>query len=269
LYRVLERCQKCGYVRAAGDVTEEEIQKLYQEDYFRGKEYGDYLADRHVHRKNFAHRFALLAQVAGRLESVFEIGCAYGFWLEFVSQQGVRCAGVDICPEAVAYAADVLKQNATTEDFLQKDFSSSEYQAFCMWDTIEHLAHPEWFVERIFQLLPRGGWFFATTGDMGSRIARRRGPRWRMIHPPTHLHYFSGETMQRFLERHGFQVVAIRSTPMYRSLRGTLRGLKALGRGLPKHAAGLVDKLLPGVVQDTVGFWLNLGDIMLVCARKP
>src|SRR5262249_59391852 len=107
-----------------------------------------------------------------------------------------------------------------------------EYQAFCMWDTIEHLAHPELFVERIFQLLLPGGWFFATTGDIGSKNARRAGPGWRMIHPPTHLQYFSGQTMTRFLERRGFEVAAIHSTSVYRSIRGVLSGLLLFERGM-------------------------------------
>jgi SAM-dependent methyltransferase len=269
LYRVLQQCRACGFIRADLDVDEEQIKKLYQEDYFRGREYGDYVADREVHRKNIAHRFAQVTRVAGPLDSMFEIGCAYGFWLEFVSSQGVRCAGADVCPEAVEYAVGVLKQNATSEDFLHMDLRPGEYQTFCMWDTIEHLARPELFVERIFQLLPRGGWFFATTGDIGSKEACRAGPGWRMIHPPTHLQYFSRRTMSRFLERRGFEVVAIRSTPVYRSIRGVLSGLLLFQRGLKQRAARLADKLIPNRMQERLGFWLDLGDIMLVCARKP
>jgi hypothetical protein len=74
--------------------------------------------------------------VAGRLESIFEVGCAYGFWLEQAAAHGMRCAGVDICPEAAQHAAAVLGQNATSEDFLLKDIQPGEYQAYCMWDTI-------------------------------------------------------------------------------------------------------------------------------------
>jgi SAM-dependent methyltransferase len=256
-------------VRADLDLDEAEIKKLYQEDYFRGKEYGDYLADRRVHRKNFAHRFTEVTRIAGRLESMFEIGCAYGFWLELLASQGMRCAGVDVCPEAVDYVVGVLGLNAKAEDFARTAVGPGEYQAFCMWDTIEHLAHPETYVERLFELLPPGGWFFATTGDIGSKEARRRGPAWRMIHPPTHLQYFSASTLRRFLERYGFEVVAIHSTPVYRSIRGVLSGMLLFERGLRRRAACLADKCIPCGLQERLGFWLDLGDIMLVAARKP
>ena len=269
MYRVLQQCRDCGFVRADVTIDEEEIRKLYHEDYFLGREYGDYVADRRVHRKNFARRFSEITKVAGPIGSVFEIGCAYGFWLELLSGQGVRCAGIDICPEAAAYAVGVLRQNATAGDFLRTEIAPGEYQTFCMWDTIEHLAHPEAIVERVFDALPSGGWFFATTGDIGSGEARRRGPAWRMIHPPTHLQYFSRDTMSRFLKRHGFEVVAIRSTPIYRSVRGVVSGLVLFEKGLRHQVGRLADKLVPTRLQERFGFWMDLGDIMLVCARKP
>jgi hypothetical protein len=138
-----------------------------------------------------------------------------------------------------------------------------------MWDTIEHLMHPEQFVEKIYDLLPSGGWFFATTGDIGSRLACWRGRRWRMIHPPTHLQYFSSATMRQFLARFGFEVEGIRSIAYYRNLRSVLANMQILGRGPLRSAARLGDGMIPQGIQRRVGVTLNLGDIMLVCARKP
>ena len=60
-----------------------------------------------------------------------------------------------------------------------------------MWDTIEHLKRPDLFVQKAAADLRPGGLIALTTGDIGSLNARLRGARWRMIHPPTHLHYFS------------------------------------------------------------------------------
>jgi hypothetical protein len=129
--------------------------------------------------------------------------------------------------------------------------------------------HPEQFVERIYDLLPRGGWFFATTGDIGSRLARRRGRRWRMIHPPTHLQYFSSATMRRFLGRIGFEVESIRSVAYYRNLRSVLANMQILSRGPLRLAARIGGRVIPAIIQRRAGVFLDLGDIMLVCARKP
>jgi SAM-dependent methyltransferase len=266
-WRALCRCAGCGFVRADLELSPEEVARLYREGYFRGGEYGDYLADAASHRRNFARRFQLVAEQAPDLQSVFEVGCAYGFWLAECARRGLECAGADVCPEAVAHATDVLGQEAYAGDFLTLPLEPGRFQAVCMWDTIEHLARPDAFVRRAAALLPAGGWLFLTTGDLGSAMAGWRGPKWRMIHPPTHLQYFARPTMARFLTRHGFEPVAWQSLAVYRNVGEVLGRLSVLGRGLPKRVAGALARTLPGWALRR-GFWLDLGDIMFVAARK-
>lgn len=268
LFAILQRCTGCGFVRANLELGPDEIAALYGEGYFNGHEYGDYLAEADVHRRNFERRLDEITALAGRLESVFEVGCAYGLFLACLARRGIRCAGIDVCEAAVDYARRELRQQATGGDFLTTPIAPGEYRAFCMWDTIEHLMHPEQFVQRIYDLLPEGGCFFATTGDIGSRVARRRGRHWRMIHPPTHLQYFSAATMRQFLARFGFQVENVCSVPYYRNLRSVLANMQVLSRGPLRLLARIGARAIPPAIQGRLGISLNLGDIMLVCARK-
>ncbi|NBO91753.1 MAG: class I SAM-dependent methyltransferase [Planctomycetia bacterium] len=267
-FRVLRKCRDCGFIRADIDLTHEQVRKLYQEDYFQGEEYGDYLADAVSHGKNFAARLAVVRRLMGRnVGPLFEVGCAYGFWLQQCSLAGIQCAGVDVCVEPVRHARMVMGQNAQVGDFLSLSLSRGQYRAFCLWDTIEHLSQPEQFVGKVYDLLPPGGWLFLTTGDIGSAFASWRGPRWRMIHPPTHLQYFSTETMRRFLNRQGFQVMRCQSTPMYRNIGETLERVAKLGKGISRPIAQTLKQLVPSGAKE-LGFWLDLGDIMFVAARK-
>jgi hypothetical protein len=267
-FRVLRKCKDCGFIRADMDLTHEQVRKLYQEDYFQGEEYGDYLADALSHRKNFAARLTVVRRLMGpSVGPVFEIGCAYGFWLEQCSLAGIESAGVDVCVEPVRHARMEMGQNAQVGDFLALNVPKGKYRAFCMWDTIEHLGDPERFVAKVYDLLPKGGWLFLTTGDIGSMFASFRGPRWRMIHPPTHLQYFSTDTMRRFLTRHGFRVMRCQSTPMYRNVGETLDRVAMLGKGPSRPVAQVMRRLVPGRLKQ-LGFWLDLGDIMYVAARK-
>ena len=266
-YRELVRCDACGFVRAADLPSAEALAALYGAAYFEGEEYADYLGDRDVHRFNFRRRLGRITSVAGRIASLYEIGCAYGMWLELAAQHGIRAAGIDISASAVQHAREVLKQEASAGAFEDACLAPAAFQSFCMWDTLEHLAHPDEMVAKIARLLPSGGWFFATTGDIGSATARRQGPQWRMIHPPTHLQYFSRESVARFLERHGLRTQHIESEPMCRSLYGTLAGLRRFGHGAVRVAAQLATAV-PATLTRRVRFTLDLGDIMLVCARK-
>ncbi|MFQ3592821.1 MAG: class I SAM-dependent methyltransferase [Gemmataceae bacterium] len=268
-FRVLKRCGGCNFIKADLELSPEEVQRLYQDQYFQGEEYGDYLADAVSHRKNFQARLKVVQGLMGsQTGPIFEIGCAYGFWLETCSIAGIEAAGVDVSVEPVRYARMVMGQRAQVGDFLALSLPKRYYSAFCMWDTIEHLANPEVFVEKVFDLLPSGGWFFATTGDIGSLYANWRGPRWRMIHPPTHLQYFSTATMRHFLTRKGFQVVKCQSTPMYRNVGETLDRLARLGKGVSQPVAETLRKITPHFLKQW-GFWLDLGDILFVAARKP
>lgn len=268
LYHELVRCAACGFVRAAELPPADALAALYGAGYFEGEEYADYLGDREVHRINFRRRLEHIAAVSGPIESLYEIGCAHGLWLQTAAAHGIRAAGIDISGDAVRHAREVEHVRAEAGAFEDATIAPGEYQAFCLWDTLEHLAHPERYVARIADLLPPGGWFFATTGDIGSQAARRQGSHWRMIHPPTHLQYFSRDSVSRFLARHGLRTVQIESEPMCRSLHGTLAGLRLFGSPAWRAAARAAQAVLPAALTRRVRFTLDVGDIMLVCAMK-
>ncbi len=268
LWEVLLRCKGCGHVYADLDLDASAYTALYDDDYFMGEEYGDYLADEALHRRNFERRYQDMVARTGRPRSVFEIGCAYGFWLDTLAQIGVPASGIDVCEGPVRYAVERLGQQAHLGSFLERDMVPGEHDVFCMWDTVEHLPEPELFIQRASDLLPSGGWLFMTTGDIGATFARLRGRRWRMIHPPTHVHYFSRGTMRQLLERHGFEAVEFQSAPVFRNLRSVLSTLAVLGSGAVGQTAEYLATTLPVGFQEALGVWTNLGDIMMVGARR-
>jgi SAM-dependent methyltransferase len=268
LYDSLLRCRNCGFVRAAHLPTPAELAQIYSSDYFSGEEYGDYLADAAVHMRNFDFRVRDMRRIAPELKSTFEIGCAYGLFLAAASQTKLRSAGVDVCEGAVRHAVKHLQQDAVAGDFLTTSLAPGEYDSFCLWDTIEHLPHPEAYLARVRELLPQGGWLFLSTGDIGSLVARLRGRRWRMIHPPTHLQYFSRTTLAAFLRRYDLQVVELRAIGVYRTLHSLLSGLSALGKGPLRPLARTLHKYIPLRLQTALGARLNLGDILFVAAQK-
>ena len=102
-----------------------------------------------------------------------------------------------------------------------------------------------------------------TTGDIESINARFRKDRWRMIHPPTHLHYFAPPTLARLLERCGFEVSYNRYCGFFRSLGNVAYNILVLRCKRPwlfhqVERTGLAN----------LGFYLNLYDIMYVIARR-
>ncbi|MGI8895119.1 MAG: class I SAM-dependent methyltransferase [Casimicrobiaceae bacterium] len=257
-------CPDCGFLSADMALSDAELSDLYGRDYFHGHEYLDYIEERESLQINFRARLKTLAELIPDLaaKKLFEIGCAYGFFLETVRGNVAAAAGIDISQDAITYATGTLGVRAVAGDYLTHVFAERP-DVIAMWDTVEHLRRPDLFVAKAARDLPAGGHLALTTGDIGSLNARWRGRRWRMIHPPSHLHYFSADTMSRLLDRHGFDVVHVSHPGNSRTVRSILYIILALRLG----RRGIYERLARLRVSGST-LTINLFDIMFVIARR-
>lgn len=260
----LRECSGCGFITADLALSEDELRTLYGADYFHGDEYADYVAEGPELRENFRRRIGTLLQHQPKEERrrLFEIGAAYGFFLDEVCSSYEHVSGVDISEAAAEYARTQLGVDVVAADYLALEFPE-QVDTLCMWDTIEHLSRPRDFIEKAARDVRAGGLLALTTGDIDSFNARLRGRRWRMIHPPTHLHYFSRRTLVRLLDSAGFDVVHLETAGNTRSIRGIVYAILVLRGG----RQGLFNKIktLPGLDQSVT---LDLRDIVYIIARR-
>jgi SAM-dependent methyltransferase len=261
LYEGLLKCPSCGLVFADTTLGAKELQQLYQHRYFFGDEYLDYVADKSTIQKNFQKRIETLREFSpsGRL---FEIGCAYGFFLELAVKHW-DASGCDIAEEPVRYAVE-RGFNARSADFAKLPLDPQSQDVVCMWDTIEHLAQPEVYVKKASEILKHGGCIALTTGDIGSPAARFRKSRWRLIHPPTHLFYFDRNTIGKLFDKNGLDIVHFEHCGYRRSLQQAFYSILVLNSDSPRRHRmyEFLTHLFP------FSFYLNLFDIMFVIACK-
>jgi SAM-dependent methyltransferase len=257
-------CTRCGFVSANLSLTDDQIAKLYRHGYFHGDEYLDYVAEEESLRLNFKARLRTLQRIVPDLgaRDMFEIGCAYGFFLDEARHFAKSVAGLDISDDAVAHGRNRFALDIAQGDYLNRPLGKT-YGAIVMWDTVEHLQRPDLFVEKIHADLAPGGVLALTTGDIGSLNARLRGTNWRMIHPPTHLHYFSAATMRLLLERHGFDVIHLSHPGISRNLRSILYYVLVWRT----RKTGLYDAVSRWPLFD-LRITVNMFDIMYVIARR-
>lgn len=265
--RGLRRCVACGHAWADAWPGSVELAGLYGRTYFHGGEYRDYVADRSALERSFRIRLEVLDRFldSARHRRLLEIGCAHGFFLALARGRFDSVTGLDVSEEAVRHAREVLGLDAVRGDALEADVGDRRFDVACLWDTIEHLPRPDRVVARIRDLTAPGALLAATTGDIGSLVARLRGRRWRLIHPPTHLHYFTRESLSRLLGRHGFDTVYDRSCGVYRSLGSVIHGVLARW-STDRWALSLPDRLPLGLGR--LAFPLDIGDIRYVVARR-
>jgi SAM-dependent methyltransferase len=261
LYPGILRCPSCELVFADAHLSATELELLYQRGYFFGDEYLNYKDDRPFLQRNFLARLKTLRRFSSG-GNLFEIGCAYGYFLELAA--GIwQSEGCDISAEACLDARD-RGLHATTGDFLGLPLKQAHYDVVALWDTIEHLGRPDLYIEKAAGLLKKGGVLCATTGDIDSLVARARGQRWRLIHPPTHLFYFSRKTIGKMFERYGLEIVHFQHVGYSRSVQQMLYSLLVLNRETELRTR-IYNTLKPLF---SFPLYLNLYDIMFVIARK-
>ena len=149
----------------------------------------------HVARYDFASHYA---RPTGRL---LDLACGSGHGTGLLAERlpGVVCLGVDIDADAISLAKGRYGRASTT--FVRADGMTFEdadgFDTIVSLETIEHLADPGAFVERIARMLRPSGRIIASVPSTPSTDAN-----------PYHLQDFSEQSFARLFTRIGFRAVA-------------------------------------------------------------
>jgi SAM-dependent methyltransferase len=264
---LLQQCLSCGFATYIEPIDESAISELYSLHYFKGSEYLDYENDKPSIQKNFADRLKKIKRIVNPsiITNVLEIGCAYGFFGEILEKTfpSVVYRGIDISDDAVQYGKTQLRLDLSSGDYLNYP-TDVKYSDIFMWDVIEHLKNPENYLEKISTEIMPGGRLYITTGDFGSLLSRIQKKKWRLIHPPTHIHYFARKNIGTFLHQYGFRVHSIMYPKTYRTLRQIFYSLFLLNGS---HLLKLKKRIF-GMIPANAFVSLNTYDIMFVIAVK-
>ncbi|OQX75831.1 MAG: hypothetical protein B6D61_09730 [Bacteroidetes bacterium 4484_249] len=261
----LLRCENCSFVFANLNIEKLNFNKIYSESYFKGSEYLDYPREKSIIQKNFAKRLKFITGKTDKkdVSNVLEIGCAYGFFGELINKYfpGIPYTGIDISKDAIEYGRKNLGLNLHSVDYL--DFETEKvFSDIYLWDVIEHLPEPDKVIAKASSELRRNGRLILTTGDIDSFLARKQKRNWRLIHPPTHLFYFSKKTLIKLLEKNNLQVISISYPSILRSLKQSWYSLFLLDKK-KNNIAKNIFRILPDI-----NIKINTFDIMMVMAIK-
>ena len=258
-------CEHCEHIWADLSLDEEQLRVIYAENYFKGEEYADYLSDKLILQTNFQKRLNSLKKLTNppTFESVLELGCAYGFFGELMLNKNKKYKGYDISEDAITYANQHFGNHFSAENYLTATEVSGSYSDVFMWDVIEHLPKPSEFIEKLATETKQGGRVYITTGDISAWLPQKQKEKWRMIHPPTHIHYFSKQSISYLLQQNGFEVEKVTYPPVSRSIRVIFYSLFLLNKK-PIKFVNWVYNLIP----EKLSIRVNTRDIMFVVAKK-
>jgi SAM-dependent methyltransferase len=260
-------CSRCGLMTWAKHLPDsEDSRHIYDESYFQDGEYADYIGDKKFRQQSMDFHLRLVNRFLPASARVLEIGCAHGFFLELLRKDYPASVGVDISREAVAYAKG-QGLDVREGDLLELNLEPG-FDAVCLWDAIEHLSRPDDVLLRARELLRPGGCIFLTTGDLGALLPRLQGRKWRQIHPPTHLFYFTRPALKALCRKLNFEVVRFGTVASSYRLKSALMLLHRSRPGsLTSRFAEVAAKILPANLLRS-GFSINLGDTLYMVARN-
>ncbi|MCE9499322.1 MAG: class I SAM-dependent methyltransferase [Leptospira sp.] len=210
------KCKKCGLVQVNPQPTFEEVGKYYSDEYFTKRTdrgYDNYYSDK---IKNEIERvFTLNLQDLGFFEwektlyagrSTIDVGCAAGYFVNFLRNRGWDASGIEIAEGPVNFARKELGLNVFRNDFLEWDTGfSQKFDLITLWASIEHLHKPKETLKKIFKHLRPGGRIIVSTCRYGI-LAKIRGKNWRYMNVPEHLYYYSLKGLISQCEGIGFKL---------------------------------------------------------------
>lgn len=173
-----------------------------------------------------SHQFRRFLTRAGPPGRLLDVGCGYGFFLKLAQEAGWDAVGVDLDPQAVAYAKDQLRVNALWGDLRDFHVSDGSFDLVTLWNVLECVPDPLDLLREIHRVLRPDGRVFIRTQNavwqygsfqmtgllrgLGLKRVFDERPYLTFIF---NLNTFSRSTLQLLLMRAGFTPLRLRNSP--------------------------------------------------------
>ncbi len=218
------RCAECGFVFLSERPSEEALIRLYSKAYYEDGDvgYSGYIQTHKKYKDTFMKIFSrrhndLLHHTKGK--RLLEVGCAYGFLLEYLDKRGWDVKGVEVSPLSSSFAQNTLGLDVHTGSLESADFEKHSFDVILLLDVLEHLHRPFDVLRHIYDLLAPGGtlvvqcpWELYHWEEIAESIYRGMKPG--TIEPdsvPAHLYFFQPWSLEAVLRKGGFRIKARQS----------------------------------------------------------
>jgi SAM-dependent methyltransferase len=228
------RCTSCTMLYVCPMPSEEALKAHYlSPEYFQGsgaQGYRDYASMRKALIPHFRRRLHLIGGMAAQRGRLLDVGCAAGYFLEVAQAEGWTVQGVEPALEmGQETAARLHVPVALSLDAL----AARSLDVVTLWEVIEHIPCPVEELRLLRHRLRPGGLLMLSTPNAGHWQALREPDSWNGFRPPSHLVFFTKETLEDALRLAGFERISIRGVAPLPPFPGWLRRLSApLQQGL-------------------------------------
>ena len=210
----LVRCRVCDLIYQNPRLTLEELPPHYPEEYDPYQE--DIKSESSLTRRIDANyriqrRCRQFMKFAPYTDTLLDVGCATGLFLNAMQEHGWSVAGVELSNYAATYAQETFGLPVTIGTLEHAQFPDSRFNAVTMWDVLEHVIDPKITIAEVYRILQPGGMLALSLPNPASWEARIFGSGWVGWDRPRHLHLFTPTVIQKYLTDAGFTDVHIES----------------------------------------------------------
>lgn len=163
--------------------------------------------------------------------SLLDIGCGTGYFLEAISKQGWKAFGIEKSESVRNQTRLRLSLQTEDTDYLPS-VPNESLDAVTLWHVLEHIENLNETFDNIYRILKKDGTAFIALPNRKSFDAEHYKAYWAAYDVPRHLWHFSPSDFRLLAQKHNFRVVgqkAMYFDPFYISMlsekyRGTALG---------------------------------------------
>jgi len=146
--------------------------------------------------------------LAPRAKSILDIGSGRGFTLYYLKKyyNYRRTAGTQISKNAFEFSRDKLRLEIYDKDILELSLENPRFDIITLWHVLEHVAEPEKYIKKIYDLLNDDGRLLIEVPNFDSWTRRITKKYWLGLDLNYHMTFFNPKSLRNLLGKYGFKI---------------------------------------------------------------
>lgn len=204
------RCAQCDFIWIDPMPTDKELDEFYANfNDLRdalGHEYNKKREIQYLIDRDFINNFFIDQKNVITLD----FGCYDGSFIDTFDDRYTKY-GVEKNTTAAEWAQNnrIFGTNVYSCDVVDIPHEDEYFDLIMMRGVIEHLNDPNRVMRKLYRLLKSGGiLYICATPNVGSYSAKKFRNKWNQFTIPEHVLYFSDITLEKYLDKYGFDMIA-------------------------------------------------------------
>ncbi len=207
----LYSCDKCGVIFTSKYLIRFNPKDVY-ETYYKNEMAGrfGFGIERVIKLFRFFRAFKIFT-LYPRAKDILDIGSGRGFMLYYLKKyyNYKRAAGTQISKNAVEFSRNKLGLEIFDRDMLELTLNNKSFDIITIWHVLEHVAEPERYVEKIFNLLKDNGKLIIEVPNFNSWTRALTNRHWLSLDLNYHITFFTPKSLSLLLKKYGFKIKSI------------------------------------------------------------